>query len=291
VIFYPILHDCICWHDPNGNKRIIYQDPKKEIGLPVMKCPWRGGRKMKGVILAAGVGTRLAPLTLKHPKPLLAIGGRLLLDYTIHAFVQAELRDLILVVGYMGEMIQRHVADGSRYGANVKYVFNPDYHLGNASSVHAVREVVGEEPFVLSMADHMISHQILNMLLTTEGEQNILCVDRQASAPPQVKDATKVWVNEKGLVTRIGKGLRHWNAIDTGVFRFSSAIFTAISQLTPAPRKGSGISDAVTWLIKRGYRIHTCDVSGAFWMDVDTTDDLHYVENIFAGARLVRGEL
>ena len=242
---------------------------------------------MKGVILAAGIGTRLAPLTLNCPKPLVAIGGRLLLDYTIDAFVQAELGDLVLVLGYMGEMIQRYVKDGSRYGAKVKYVFNPDYHLGNASSVHAVKEVVREEPFILSMADHMISHQILNMLLTTRVEHNMLCVDRQALAPPQVKDATKVWVNENGLVTRIGKGIRYWNAIDTGVFRFSSAIFTATSQLTPSRSKGHGISDAVTRLIKMGYRMHACDVSGFFWMDIDTSDDLRYVESIHEGARLV----
>ena len=242
---------------------------------------------MKGVILAAGVGTRLAPLTLNCPKPLLAIGGRLLLDYTIDAFVQAELRELVLVLGYKGEMIQRYVEDGSRYGAQVKYVFNPDYHLGNASSVHAVQKVVREEPFILSMADHMISHQILKLLLTSQVEHNVLCVDRQALAPPQLNDATKAWVNENGLVTRIGKGIRNWNAIDTGVFRFSSAIFTAISQLTPSRIKGHGISDAVTRLIKMGYRIHACDVSGFFWMDIDTSDDLHYVESIHVGARLV----
>jgi choline kinase len=245
-------------------------------------------QKVKGVILAAGVGTRLAPLTLDCPKPLLAIAGRLLLDYTIEAFVQAELRDLVLVIGYKGEMIQRYVDDGSRYGANVKYVFNAAYHLGNASSVHAVKEVVGQEPFILSMADHMISHQILNMLLTTQVEHNMLCVDRQACAPPQVKDATKVWVNENGLVTRIGKGIKHWNAIDTGVFLFSSPIFTAISQVTPSSSKGSGISEAVTWLIKMGYGIHACDVSGFFWMDVDTSDDLRYVESVCESIRMVK---
>jgi choline kinase len=245
-------------------------------------------QKVKGVILAAGVGTRLAPLTLDCPKPLLVIAGRLLLDYTIEAFVQAEIRELVLVIGYKGEMIQKYVDDGSRYGAKVKYVFNPAYHLGNASSVQAVNEIVGEEPFILSMADHMISHQILNILLTTQVEHNMLCVDRQACAPPQVKDATKVWVNESGLVTRIGKRIKHWNAIDTGVFLFSSCIFAAISQLIPSSNKVNGISDAVTWLIKMGYGIYACDVSGSFWMDVDTSDDLRYVENVCEGVHIVK---
>lgn len=243
---------------------------------------------MKGVILAAGVGTRLAPLTLTYPKPLLAVTGRLLLDYTIEAFVQADLRDLVLVIGYKGEMIRKYVEDGSRYGAKVKYALNPDYRLGNASSVYAAKEVIEEEPFILAMADHMISPQILNMLLATQFEHNVLCVDRQAYAPPQVKDATKVWVNENGLITRIGKRIKQWNAIDTGVFLFSPLIFTAISRLTPANGKGCGISEAVTWLIKKGHKLHACDVSGSFWMDVDTVDDLHYVESICEGVHMVK---
>jgi len=235
---------------------------------------------MKGVILAAGDGTRLAPLTLTCPKPLLPVSGRPMLDYTIEAFVTAGIEELVLVVGYKAEKIQRHVGDGSRYGARVEYAFNPDYHLGNALSVYAAREVVGDESFVLAMSDHMISHRILTALLAKQNGWDTLCVDHLAHAPPQVNDATKVWVDERGFITRIGKRIYRWNAIDAGVFLFTPRIFGAIAHLPRAGDEGCGISDAVTWLIEKGPGMRACDVSGAFWMDVDTLEDLRYVEQI-----------
>jgi len=235
---------------------------------------------MKGVILAAGRGRRLRPLTQDCPKPLITIGGCSLLDYTISAFVEVGIRELLLVVGYRAAMIKQHVGNGVRYGAKVQYVFNPDYKLGNALSVYAVRKVITDEPFILSMADHMISSQILSILLTQPREWNTLCVDRLAYAPPQIDDATKVWVNESGFITRIGKQVEPWNAVDTGVFLFTPRIFEAISHLPRDGDVGCGISDAVTYLIEKGYGMRACDVSGAFWMDVDTLDDLHYVEEI-----------
>ena len=292
---------------------------------------------MKGVILAAGDGTRLVPLTLNCPKPLSPVLGRPLLDYTIGAFVEAGLRELVLVIGYKGEMIRHYVGDGSRYGAGVEYAFNPDYQLGNALSVYAAQEVVGDEPFLLAMADHMISPHILKALLATQDGHDTLCVDRQAHAPPQVNDATRVWVvtshhatlspehgfarkgvtacqvtshhttlcpergftrkgvtacqDEAGFIARIGKGIEPWNAIDTGVFLFTPRIFAAISHLPRAGDEGCGISDAITWLIEKGHRMRACDVSGAFWMDVDTLGDLRYVEQIMRtkeGKRWIR---
>ena len=64
---------------------------------------------MKGVILAAGDGTRLAPLTNKCPKPLVPVLGRPLIEYTLNSFVQVGIRDLVIVVGYRGEMIAKEL--------------------------------------------------------------------------------------------------------------------------------------------------------------------------------------
>lgn len=240
---------------------------------------------MKGVILAAGDGTRLAPLTLNCPKPLVPILGRPLLDYTLDAFVAVGVTKLVLVVGYKEEMLRAWVGDGRRYGAQVTYVSNPNYELENAMSLYAARKAVPDQPFILSMADHMISPHILTHLLAMGDDHDTLCIDRLASASPQVNDATRVWVDEAGFITRIGKEIEPWNAVDTGVFLFTPRIFEAISHLLRLPSRGCGISDAVTWLIKEGHGICACDVSGAFWMDVDTLEDLHYVERTFKGQK------
>lgn len=228
--------------------------------------------------MAAGDGTRLAPLTFNRPKPLIPILGRPLLDYTLDAFVVAGITELVLVVGYKGEMIREWVGDGRRYGVRVEYISNHKYELENAVSLHAARSAVGEEPFLLAMADHIISPQILTPLLATEDNHDTLCVDRLAHTPSQVDDATKVWVNEGGFITHIGKGIEVWNAIDAGVFRLTPAIFAAIDNLFLSGKESPTLSDAVTWLIEKGEGMRACDVSGAFWMDVDTLEDLRHAE-------------
>ena len=238
---------------------------------------------MQGVILAAGDGTRLAPLTLTQPKPLVRVLGRPLLDYTIDAFVAAGIRDLVLVVGYKEEQIRHWVGDGSRYGAGVIYVSNPDYGLENATSLYAARAAVAGHAFVLAMADHMISADILRTLLARDAWRNTLCVDRHARRAPQLNDATQVWVDSNGYVCRIGKRLEQWNAVDTGVFLFTRAIFDAIDAVRAAGNPNPNISQSVTWLIEHGRGLRACDVSGAWWTDVDTFEDLRNVEAELSG--------
>ncbi len=234
---------------------------------------------MKGVILAAGDGTRLAPLTNNRPKPLVPVLGRPLIEYTLNSFAQVGIRELIIVIGYRGEMIAKEIGDGSRYGVKVSYAPNPHYKGGNGTSIHAARPLLADEAFVLAMADHMIASSLLKKLLDKGEIDDTLCVDRTAKAPPQVKDATKVWVNDAGLITQIGKELEHWNAIDTGVFLFTPRIFPIVADLMEKHNGCCSVTDAVRRLIRqKGMR--ACDVSGAFWMDVDTLADLQYVERL-----------
>lgn len=234
---------------------------------------------MRGVILAAGDGTRLAPLTNHRPKPLVSVLGRPLIEYTIKSFVQAGIRELIVVVGYRGDMIAREIGDGSRYGLKVSYAPNPHYKGGNGTSIYAARPLLTDEAFVLAMADHMITAFLLRRLLGKGDIDDTLCVDRSAKAPPQVKDATKVWVSDLGLITRIGKDLERWNAIDTGVFLFTPRVFPIVTDLMQEQDERCSVTDAVRKLIdQKGMR--ACDVSGAFWMDVDTVADLRYVERL-----------
>lgn len=234
---------------------------------------------MKGVILAAGDGTRLAPLTNHRPKPLVPVLGRPLIEYTIHSFGQVGIRELVIVVSYRGEMIAKEIGDGSRYGLKVSYASNPCYKGGNGTSIYAAQPFLTDDAFVLAMADHMIASPLLRGLLDRREIDDTLCVDRAAKAPPQVKDATKVWVNDAGLITRIGKDLERWNAIDTGVFLFTPRILPIVADLMQERDGRCTVTDAVRRLISlKGMR--ACDVSGAFWMDVDTVADLQYVERL-----------
>ena len=231
---------------------------------------------MRGVILAAGDGTRLAPLTADRPKPLVRVLGRRLLDYTLEAFAQTGIKEIGLVVGYRWRMLAEYLRDGHSYGARVQCLLNPEYHRGNGSSIYAAREFVGSEPFIVAMADHMISSEILQRLLSTPMEGAKLCVDRQAQAPPQLHDATRVWVDGRGFILQIGKALERWNAVDVGVFLFQPTIFPVLDKLMDDELRSCTVTRAVRRLIASGERLRACDISGCFWLDVDTPEDLAY---------------
>jgi len=233
---------------------------------------------VKGIVLAAGSGTRLGPLTRHTPKPLVPVAGRPMVAYGLHALIEAGVTDLILVVGHLGRQI-RHALGKTHYrGARLTYVESPDHREGNGLSLYAAHEAVGEEPFVLTMADHLISPRIVRRLLAMRPRQDTLCVDRRPSSIVQADEATQVWVNRAGWIRRVGKNLPRWNGLDTGVFLLTPAVFQAVEALRAAGCSAPTLSQACRWLIERGRGLRACDVSGLFWLDVDTPADLRRAE-------------
>ncbi len=237
---------------------------------------------MKGVIVAAGLGHRLSPLTWHCPKPLLSVRERPLIDYTIESFARAGFTELGVVLGYNGQMLRRYLEDSLHYDIAVYCLRNEQYLRGNATSVYAAQDFVGDEPFVVSMADHLISPQILATLTAQRWISHVLCIDRMMRAGAALDDATKVWLDELGRVQRIGKHLKRWHAVDVGVFLFQPRVFDHIYDLMQQADDNCSITRMVRHMIARGDDLHTCDISGAFWLDVDTWDDLVYARRLLS---------
>jgi len=237
---------------------------------------------MKGVIVAAGLGQRLSPLTRYRPKPLLSVLERPLIDYTIEAFARSGFEELGVVLGHNAEIMRRYLEDSNRYGIAISCLHNGQYLRGNATSIYAARTFVGSEPFILAMADHLISPHILNELLAHSWTTHVLCVDRQTRAGPALRDATKVWLDKDGRVQRIGKRLKRWHAVDVGVFLFWPRVFDHLSDLQQQPSARCSITCLARRMIARGDDLQTCDVSGSFWLDVDTWDDLVFARRVLS---------
>ncbi len=237
---------------------------------------------MRGVILAAGCGTRLSFHNGQRPKVLLPVAGRAIIDYTLEAFRQAGVTDLAIVIGYKGDALKESVGDGSRHGLRIQYVYNPDYKRGNALSLYVARHFTEDTPFLLSMADHMISPSLLARLLDIPAPANALAVDFTPSSS-QIEEGTRVLISRDGLITHIGKDLSRWNGIDAGVFKLTSAIFEAITDLIGEKTTEYELSQAITRMINRGGPLQACDVSDCFWHDIDTWEDLSLVRKTLAG--------
>lgn len=107
---------------------------------------------MKAMILAAGEGRRMRPLTDTIPKPLLQVQGKSLLEHHILRLAQAEVREIIINVAYLGDLIQESLGDGAQFGVEIQYSIEPS-PLETAGALWHAQTTLGQDPFILVNGD------------------------------------------------------------------------------------------------------------------------------------------
>ena len=154
---------------------------------------------MQAVILSAGIGARLSTENTSLPKGLLEIGGRPLLEYSLEALIQNEIKDVILVVGFQHEKIKNRF--GSRYrDLKIDYVFNENYATsGSMYSLAMVQDVIDDE-IILLESDLLYEPRALNLLLNA-GHKNCILVTALSGSGDEVYICT----NERQEITALGK--------------------------------------------------------------------------------------
>lgn len=204
------------------------------------------------------------------------VAGRPMIDYVLTSLARAGICDAVLVLGYRGEQVQEHLGDGSRFGLTLRYAWNRDYTQGNASSLSAALPLVCNEPFLLVMADHLCSASLLRTFLGQVDGRSAIAVDRSSMGQERTNEATKVALTD-GLVVDLGKGLERWEGVDTGFSYWKPEAFAAGDQ------QATGELAALMTRIARHYGGLTAgDVTGHFWLDLDTEEELRQAERLLA---------
>lgn len=108
---------------------------------------------MRAMILAAGRGERLRPLTDKIPKPLLDIGGKSLIEVHLDKLANAGFREVIINLAHHGEMIQQSLGDGSKWGLNLHYSWEPEGALDTGGGIQKALPLLGDAPFAVINGD------------------------------------------------------------------------------------------------------------------------------------------
>jgi choline kinase len=234
-------------------------------------------RVHQAVILAAGLGSRIRKDGQPLPKPLVEVGGEPLLKRTILTGNAAGVERFVIITGCMGDVV-RDAIEGDPALAHVELVWvdNPDYALSNGVSVLCARPFV-EGEFFLTMSDHILDAEIFETLQRTPARDGlVLAVDYKLDTIFDMDDATKVGVTGEGGIGRIGKQLTEFDAVDTGVFRVSPALFESLAAVYH-DKGDTSLSDGVQALARRG-AARVADIGDAFWQDVDDMRCLRYVE-------------
>jgi len=228
---------------------------------------------MKALIVAAGKGNRIN--ANETPKPLLKCFDKHIIEYVINNLKLAGVEDFYIVVGFMGEKIKEALGDGSRYGIKINYIENPEYEKANGLSVYKAKDFINE-PFILSMSDHILHPKIVSDFVSFVKEKNecYLCTDKKIDSIQDIADATKV-LEEDCKITNIHKELTEFNVVDCGLFYLTPRFFSA---LEASQSKGDfSITGGVQELANLK-KMFTFDIGDSNWIDIDTEEDLEFLK-------------
>ncbi|MFA7238905.1 MAG: nucleotidyltransferase family protein [Sulfuricellaceae bacterium] len=137
---------------------------------------------MKVMILAAGRGERMRPLTDTTPKPLLAVGGKPLIVWHIERLVRAAFTDLVVNHAHLGAQIETALGDGSRFGANIRY--SPETEaLETAGGIAYALPLLGDEPFLVVNGDIYCDFDFSALALKESESAFLVLVDNPSQHP------------------------------------------------------------------------------------------------------------
>ena len=130
---------------------------------------------MKAIVLAAGVGKRLWPVTQHKPKCLIEIGGQTLLSRYLESLASVKIRQATIVVGYKQEMIRAAVG-AHCHGVDISYLVNEEFHRGSISSLWIARTALSDDVVIMD-ADVLFHCEILHRLVNSPHENCLLMDD------------------------------------------------------------------------------------------------------------------
>jgi UDP-N-acetylglucosamine diphosphorylase/glucosamine-1-phosphate N-acetyltransferase len=220
---------------------------------------------MKAVILAAGEGNRMHPLTYTRPKVMLPIANRPILEHLLIELKKAGVSEFTLVVGYHAETIRQHFGDGSRWGVSIGYVTQRK-QLGTAHAVKTVEGLVGDK-FLLANGD---------VLLKAEDAEKLLAKDTITLSLTEVKDTRDLGVVEitgdriKAIHEKVSN--HPSKLVNAGVYLLTAEIFPAIAKTEKSPRGEYELTDSLQILLGENYPVLWVKI--AHWLNVSYPWDL-----------------
>ena len=138
---------------------------------------------MKCMILAAGKGKRLRPLTARIPKPLINITGKPLIEHHLNRLKASGYKEVVINLSHLGDMIQKRLGDGQRFGLNITYSHEGDEPLGTAGGITRALPLLGNEPFLVISGDIWCDHSLSFTELPHGKRAHLVLVDNPPHNP------------------------------------------------------------------------------------------------------------
>mgnify|MGYP002632316615 CR=1 FL=1 len=240
---------------------------------------------MKAVILAAGVGSRIRPLTDNCPKSLLKVGGQTILEMMISHIRDCGITDAVFVLGYLQEQIKEYVTHNFPE-LNVHFITNEQYATTNTGfSLMLAKDLVAGSSFIKFDADVVFDKAILSQLIDCEYD-NALCIDKNIQLDAE---EIKVIIKDQNRVVKASKTVSPQEAIGESIGIEKICAGTAIQlfdELETMMQDSQNYQEyyeaAYERLIERDVPFYALDISGLKWIEIDTKDDFITAKKIFS---------
>ena len=228
---------------------------------------------MKGIILAAGKGTRLHPLTLKKPKGLLQIGNETILDRLVSQFHECGIKDVLIVVGHQKDMIMQHFGDSVRYSHYTDFE-----NTNNLQTLWSIKEELNED-VLISFADLVLHNSIIENLIETnyditmaiDTSQVLESTMRVSITSDRIKDITSTSIKEADG-NFIGIAKMNKNGCELLVKEMSSLINNHYQDY---------YTIAIDKIVRKGMIVNYFDVKSRLWCEIDTKKEYDELIKIY----------
>ena len=233
---------------------------------------------MKALILAAGIGSRLAPITNDRPKSLVKVNGTPILFKQIDNLYRNNITDIIIVSGYKSDMLVKKV---HTIYPQIKIIENVDYETtNNMYSAYMAREAIQNEAFLMMNADVFCDSSVITSLLTCESPNAIV-----TDIGNYVEESMKV-VEKDGRLVAISKTIKEEDALGTSIdiYKFSveagNAFMIKCAEYIEKEKKINMWSEVALNDILSEVIFKACTLNGR-WFEIDNHKDLAEAEKIF----------
>jgi UDP-N-acetylglucosamine diphosphorylase/glucosamine-1-phosphate N-acetyltransferase len=230
---------------------------------------------MKAVVLAAGEGVRLQPITATRPKHLIKVGGKPILEYCLDALTSSGITEVIIVTHYMGDAIRQYFGDGERLDLKIAYVAQAEM-LGTGNAVSAVEPYIDGD-FVLIYGDLLFAPEaVANVVHLYEAEKPAAVMAVVSVEKPESYGIVEIVAGKtvKSIIEKPASGEASSNLANAGLYVFSKEIFDKIKQTKSSVRGEWELTDALSLLIKDEKTVLAAEISEGDWIDIGRPWDL-----------------
>ncbi len=188
---------------------------------------------MKACIMCGGAGTRLRPLTFKHPKPSIPILNEPSVRHLIEHLSKEGFNEIVMTLGYMGERIEEQLGDGHIFGVHIDYVYEKE-KLGTAGGVKNAEEYLKNEPFIVLGGDHVLNLDLREMFRFHEANDALITIGLLSIDDPREFGIADMDINNRihRFLEKPKSGQIFSNLASTGIYVCDPSIFDWIPENT-----------------------------------------------------------